>query len=420
MSTARKQSAPQLWSAGLVVLIVITFSNSFCFQMLNSTLALYVEDIMPCSSITGTISGIASLLFTLTIIFSRSCGARLLELYGRKPVAVAGAAVLGIGCLLNAWIPTVAALLILRAVQGLGAGAVSTTISIANIHVVPQERLAEGMGKTSAGGTLSMIIGPSIALMLVAGGNFRIPFYAVGVCCAVTIAGSVFISTPHGAAIRARRAEDRKNGVHRRFRLGSLRDMICVEVLLPSLIQFLVMVSYASFTTYLTIYVNDRGYSFEFASFSTAGAFFALASIVMVITQFGFGKLGDLYGPVRVAIPGMALSVAGFLILTVSHSLALFFAAAVLYGLGSGLIMPVLSSSTIKGAPKDRTSLASSTFYILYDAGLGLGALLWGVVRDVTGVSGMYAGAAITMTLAAVMTWYVYGKRKWLTRAQAE
>ena len=50
--------------------------------------------------------------------------------------------------------------------------------------------------------------------------------------------------------------------------------------------------------------------------------------------------------------------------------------------------------------------------------GLGLGALLWGVVRDITGVGGMYAGAAVTMALAAYMTWYVYGKKKWLECSQ--
>lgn len=418
MSTQPRQQ--KLWSYGFVLLIVITFTNSFCFQMLNSTLALYVESIMPGSSVTGTVAGIASLLFTVTIIASRSCGARFLEMYGRKIVAVIGAAVLGIGCLLNAWIPTVAALLILRAVQGIGAGSVSTTISIANIHVVPTERLSEGMGKVSAGGTLSMIIGPSIALMLIAGGDYRIPFYAVAVCCAITLLGSVAITTWHDREMKQKLAENRKNGVKQHFHLGKLRDMICTEVLLPSLIQFLVMVSFASFTTYLTIYANDRGYVFEFASLSTAGAFFALASVIMVVTQFGFGHLGDRFDPVRVAIPGMLLAVVGFLILTFSHSLALFFVSAAFYGIGSGLIMPVLSAATIKGAPRERTSLASSTFYILYDAGLGLGALLWGVVRDVVGVSGMYAGAAVTMTLAAYMTWYVYGKKKWLDRAPVE
>jgi MFS family permease len=418
LSTEAKHQAQKLWSVSFVVLILITFSNSFCFQMLNSTLALYVESIMPGSSVTGTVAGIASLIFTITIIISRSCGARFLEMYGRRPVAVVGAAVLGVGCLLNAWIPTVAALLILRAVQGIGAGAASTTISIANIHVVPTERLSEGMGKVSAGATLSMIIGPSIALMLIAGGNYRIPFYAVAVCCVVTIVGSLVIRTYHDDAMRKKLAENRKNGVHQKFHLGRLRDMICVEVLLPSLIQFFVMVSFASFTTYLTIYANDRGYTFQVASLSTAGAFFALASVVMVVTQFFFSHLGDKYGPIRVAIPGMASAICGFLLLTVSHSLTLFFVAAVFYGIGSGLIMPVLSAATIKGAPQDRTSLASSTFYILYDAGLGIGALVWGVVRDITGVSGMYAGAAVTMAIAAYLTWYVYGKKKWLEQAK--
>ena len=418
MSTATKTRQPKLWSVNFVLLIVTTFLCSFCFQMLNATLALYVESIMPGSSVTGTVAGIASLLFTVAIICSRSCGARLLEMYGRKVVAVTGCIILGVGCLLNAWIPTVAALLILRFVQGVGAGGFATTNSIANIHVVPTERLSEGMGKVSAGGTLSMIIGPSIALLLIAGGDYRVPFYAVVACCALSVVCTLIITTDHDRAMKKKLAENRKNGVRQHFRLGRLRDMICTEVMLPSLIQFLVMVSYASFTTYLTIYANDRGYVFELASLSTAGAFFGLASIVMVVTQFGFSHLGDKYGPVRVAIPGMALSVIAFIMLALSHSLTLFFVSSVFYGIGSGLIMPVLSAATIKGAPKDRTSLASSTFYILYDAGLGLGALLWGVVRDITGVGGMYAGAAVTMALAAYMTWYVYGKKKWLECSQ--
>lgn len=400
-----------LWTKNFCVLILIMFSNSFCFQMLNSTLALYVESIVGADSgRSGSISGLASLVFTIAIMAARLVSGDLLERWGRRPVVTLGAVILAAGCLVNAFVPTVTALIVLRAIQGIGAGSASTGISLGTVHVVPPERLTEGVGKSGMGGTVAMIAGPGIALALVSGGDFRIPFYTVAMCCAVTIAGTWIIRTGRDEEI-ARRRRKQKEGVRPdeegRFRLaGLLSRLVEREVLLPSLIQMLVMISFASYTTFLTIFAARRG-------FANAGYFFAVSSVVMVITQFATGRLGDKYGPVPIAIPGMGLAVAAFIGVVLAPTELVFLACGVFYGVGSGLIMPVLSAFAIKGVPEEKKSSANATFYVFYDGGLGLGALLWGMVVDLLGIEAMYVGAAVTMALAGGMTYYVFGIRRW-------
>lgn len=413
-----QDQAPKLWTKNFFFLIVVFFSNSFCFQMLNSTLALYVESLLgPDSGISGLVSGAASLVFTVAIVITRPLGAWLIGKVGRKSVITIGAALVGIGCLLNAFIPTVAALIVLRLIQGLGSGTASTAVSISAIHVIPPERLTEGLGKSGVGSTFAMVIGPSIALALISGGNFKLPFFVVFICSCITIFGSMQIHTQMDDKIKQDRLAEKSGEAtttesaatepgKKKNRFWSLIER---DVLAPSCIQLLIMISFASFTTYLTIYASRRGYT-------TAGYFFALASIVMIITQYAFSKVGDRKGPLTLIIPGFCFSIASFIALSLTHNEVAFMACSVLYGIGSGLIMPVMAATTVKGVSEEKKSAASATFYCMYDVGLGLGAMFWGVIVDAVGIDGMYIGAASTMALGCLLAVYVFGIKKWHRR----
>ncbi len=102
---------------------------------------------------------------------------RLADLYGRKPVFFAGASLFLIASALCGFARTMPALIGLRALQGLGAGAIqpiATTI-VGDIYT-PAER-ARVQGYISAVFGVSAIIGPGLGAFLVEHGSWSVVFW---------------------------------------------------------------------------------------------------------------------------------------------------------------------------------------------------------------------------------------------------
>jgi EmrB/QacA subfamily drug resistance transporter len=102
---------------------------------------------------------------------------RLADLYGRKPVFFAGASLFLVASLLCGFARTMPALVGLRALQGLGAGAIqpiATTI-VGDIYT-PTER-ARVQGYISAVFGVSAIIGPGLGAFLVEHGSWSVVFW---------------------------------------------------------------------------------------------------------------------------------------------------------------------------------------------------------------------------------------------------
>jgi EmrB/QacA subfamily drug resistance transporter len=102
---------------------------------------------------------------------------RLADLHGRKPVFFAGASVFLVASTLCGFARTMPALIALRALQGLGAGAIqpiATTI-VGDIYT-PAER-ARIQGYISAIFGLSAIIGPTLGAFLVEHGSWPVIFW---------------------------------------------------------------------------------------------------------------------------------------------------------------------------------------------------------------------------------------------------
>jgi EmrB/QacA subfamily drug resistance transporter len=102
---------------------------------------------------------------------------RLADLYGRKPVFFAGASVFLVASALCGFARTMPALVVLRALQGLGAGAIqpiATTI-VGDIYA-PAER-ARVQGYISGVFGVSAIIGPALGAFLVEHGSWAVVFW---------------------------------------------------------------------------------------------------------------------------------------------------------------------------------------------------------------------------------------------------
>ena len=110
--------------------------------------------------------------------------------------------------------------------------------------------------------------------------------------------------------------------------------------------------------------------------------------------------------------PAFILFGAGLLLLSFTTNSCALLAAGVLIGLGFGNMQSITQAIAVKVTPPDRIGLATSTYYIALDAGLGFGPYLLGYLIPLTGYSSLYFMMGLMVFVTIVLYFFMHGKRK--------
>lgn len=124
----------------------------------------------------------------------------------------------------------------------------------------------------------------------------------------------------------------------------------------------------------------------------------------------------DLKGANFVMYPAFAIFAAGLFLLSVTSSSTGLLVAGALIGLGFGNMQSTTQAVAVKLTPPHRMGLATSTFFISMDAGLGFGPYLLGFVIPLIGYSSLYGILGFAVLATAVLYYLMHGKKE---RAEA-
>ncbi len=165
-------------------------------------------------------------IFLLTQAVSIPIYGRLADLYGRKPVFFAGAALFLTGSTLCGLAWNMPSIIVFRAIEGFGAGAIQPiAATILGDIYTPTER-AKIQGLISSVFGVAAVIGPSMGAFLIQHVSWRVVFW---------------VNLPIGAAAVAMIAVFLKENVQHRYRqidwLGSLLLLIAAGNLMLALVQ---------------------------------------------------------------------------------------------------------------------------------------------------------------------------------------
>jgi MFS-type transporter involved in bile tolerance (Atg22 family) len=126
----------------------------------------------------------------------------------------------------------------------------------------------------------------------------------------------------------------------------------------------------------------------------------------------------DSKGANYVMYPAFIVLAGGMVILsTVSTGIALL-AAGALIGLGFGNIQSSTQAVAVKLTAPHRMGLATSTFFIFLDAGLGFGPYILGFIIPSTGYSHLYVILGIVVLLTSVLYYLMHGKKERAAKAE--
>lgn len=366
----------RLWTRDFLLVDLTSFLVFGSFYYLLSTLQYYVVKLGGSVSSVGLVMGI----FTLVAVVFRPLVGQLLDARGRRWVLLIGIVIILISFVIYPLVHSLWWVLLVRVIHGIGWSVVPVAASTLVADVVPAKRRGEAMGYYSNFMDVAMAAGPFIGVLLLQYGSFQ----------------TVFI----GAAITLLPALATVGAVHESYRPSPDRPkspLLSRPAVLPGLVMMAGSIGYGCMVSFLPTLVVQRGITGHFLGISDYAFYYIVYALALLLTRGPWGQLSDKYGRKAAIIPGLLLLAAGNLLLAVTWSLPMLLLAGVVYAAGFGSAQPAILAWTVDRAGHTGWGAAVSTFFIAFDAGLGLGALIMGLVIQ-------HFSYGVTFTAAGAIT----------------
>jgi MFS family permease len=173
--------------------------------------------------------------------------------------------------------------------------------------------------------------------------------------------------------------------------------------LLPSLVTFFLCLVNGATLFFIALYAAGLGVR-------NIGLFFAANALCMAISRPLSGRWADRGSASIILLVGLLLMAGGIAFIALSHSITTFILAGVVSGFGTGFCIPPLQAASVRCAPVHRRGAATGTYFMAFDMGLGLGAILWGFVTAAFGYRIMYFTALIPLAIAGAIFFKFKGR----------
>lgn len=366
-----------------------------------STLPLFAQQIGGDKSTAGLLTG----LFSISALLVRPISGKFIDSRGRKIVLIAGILVVTLVSFAYSFAYSVVTLLILRFIHGIGMSAQTTSSGTIVADIVPSSRLMEGIGYFGVANILATAVGPALGLYLIGIGGFQFLYLVTFIICVAGLITARFINYENNSKLTMNQKEELYHvipegetvAVNEYVKKGALFEKTAVT---PALVMLFVVFAMSSIISFLPLYAISK-------NINNIGMFFTVYAAALLVSRMFLGRLSDHYGVTIVFIPSIVMFIISLVIIANSTTLQGLLAAAILFGLGSGTINPVLNGITIRLCPPGRRGAANATFLSSLDIGMGGGSIVWGFVSEYVGFSSIYYGAAAVSLIPVFLYLFV-------------
>lgn len=387
------KTKPPLWTKDFILTSSVNFFLVLIFYLLMVTIAVYAVDAYGAStSEAGLVTGI----FIIGVLAGRLIIGRFLDRIGRKRTMVIGLVLFTLTTFFYFLELGLPFLMFNRFLHGMMLGFAATAAGTIVAQIIPASRKGEGIGYFSLSNTLATAIGPFIGLYMNQHSSYEMLFALCLACGVASLAISLLVTVP---PVEAPPAADETKG----FKLAHFVEPKAVPI---TLVIFIVAFCYASVLSFISFYAVERDLV-EAASF-----FFIVYSIAILFSRPFTGRLMDAKGANYVMYPSFFIFAAGLLLLSTAETTFTFLLSGFLIGLGFGNMQSTSQAVAIKLTPPHRMGLATSTFFIFMDAGLGFGPYLLGFIISMTGYSTLYAILGGVVAAVSVLYYFLHGRKE--------
>jgi MFS family permease len=375
----------RLVTPGYCFILAANFLLYFGFWLLIPVLPFYLSEIFNAGNST---IGIILSCYTVAALCIRPFSGYFLDSFARKPLYLlayfifmtmfAGYIIAG----------SLILFILFRIIHGVSFGMVTVGGNTVVIDIMPSSRRGEGLGYYGLSNNIAMAVGPMSGLFLHdAGMSYTTIFCcSLGSCIAGFICASL-VKTPYKPPVKREPI--------------SLDRFILLKGIPAGISLLLLSIPYGMTTNYVAMYAKEIGIN------ATTGFFFTFMAVGMAISRIFSGKIVDKGKITQVISAGLYIVVFSFFLLSACvyiinwNSMAcsiIFFAVALLLGVGFGIMFPAYNTLFVNLAPNNQRGTATSTYLTSWDVGIGIGMLTGGYIAEVSTFDKAYLfGACLTI-----------------------
>ncbi|MCE5263444.1 MAG: MFS transporter [Deltaproteobacteria bacterium] len=384
----------RLWTKDFVTVFLINFFVYLIHFLLIVTIASYAIDQFHAStSVAGLVAGI----FIIGVTVGRLETGRVIEEIGSRRILVVGAISTIITAALYFGAINLPLLIINRFLHGVAFGLASTAAGTIVAKIIPKHRQGEGIGYFSMSVILATALGPFVGILVIQHEGYDIIFVVNSALAALCLGISLIVNEP---AVKS--SIQRQENAIKGFNISNVIEFRAVPI---SMVGLIIGFIFSGILTFVSLY------SKEIRLVEASSFFFIVYAVVILVSRPFSGRLLDLKGANAVIYPCLFIFAAGVLLLSqAGQGVTLLLAGAVI-GLGYGNFLSCAQAVCIKAVPPHRLGLATATFFVFLDVGVGAGSYLLGFLIPFTGYRGLYLVMAVVALAAIVVYHLVHGRR---------
>jgi MFS family permease len=366
-------------SRALLLRCVSVIGSSASFYLLLSVVPLYAK----ASGGGGNTAGLVTGALMFSTVAAELATPWLVARCGYRALLIAGLVLLGAPSLLLTVWGGIGWIVAVCLVRGLGFGIAMVAGSALTASLIPRERRGEGLALMGIVSGVPSLVSLPLGVWLAAHVGYSVVFMA-----AAAISLAAVASVP-GLPDRER-TSGKTSGV-----VAGLRTAALIR---PSVVFASTTLAAGIVVTFLPLAVPPGS-----TSLVTVALFIEPAAATLA--RVAAGRYGDRHGPTRLVLPGLVTAATGILLIAATHSPVAVLAGMALFGLGFGIIQNTTLTLMYSRVPASGYGTVSALWNFAFDAGMGVGALGFGLLAGQTGYPMAFALTAVLMLTAVAPAW---------------
>ena len=359
-------SEEKLWNRNYIMVLVVCTLSAFSFYTNQTILSKYLmNDIGATMTLAGTIVG----LFSLTSLFTRPFCGLMADRMNKVLLMMISNILMTVGLIGFAFAKSIPLFIVMRIINGLGFAIGSTAQVALCTCFIPKNRMGEGIGYMGLSMVLASATAPGLGIAIANAINMKAVFL---VSAAMPVAGCLLLMFMHSDAAKPKNEK----------KFIRFEDIIEWHAWAFSLCGGMFSFINGIINAYIVLYSDLRG-------IKDVSLYFTVYAICLFVVRPLSGKLMDQKGIRLTVLPAMLLTAVSMIILSQSTTFAMIILSAVLRAVGQGTAQPSLQAGCINYIGRDRSGVATSTYYLFGDVGQGIGPMLGGMaLESIAGIGG--------------------------------
>lgn len=329
---------------------------------------LAVKDIMKLS--TAQMSMLVS-IYSLGIVLTRPFSGGIADKLGKKNVSFLAFILFSICTAIYLGVDSFYFIILLRFIHGITHSIGTTAHAAMAVDFSPTNMKGQGIGYYGLAMCLAMVIAPALGLYILDHYDYRT------LLILATIIG--FLGSLTTGLIKA---EPKIHITEKRaFNFNNLIEKKAIPI---GMLSMLLSLCYSGIIAFIAVYLKDQqienGSIYFYLSFAAS----------MIISRPMIGKIIDKKGASYLVIPSLILFSLGMIAMGLTNSFTLVIISGIILGLSYGCVFPCFQTIAVQSCPSERSGSAMGTFFLFYDLGFGIGAIVLAKISNYTGYSNMY------------------------------